>query len=527
MNTVIAIRVDASPLIGLGHLQRCLSLAHALRDAGAEVVFICRALGLDLGPRVQAAGFGLRLLAMPGDADSPKTDNADDTAHHTQPAHAAWLGVHWQRDASDTLAALQDLRPQWMVVDHYGIAASWHQAVAAASGARIAVVDDLADRPLAATLLIDHNLAAPDHRHKYQACIGADTVLLGGPRFALLGPAYATAPRHRFHAQVRSIGIFMGGADAANLSALALLACREQAGFDGAIEIVTTGANPHLAALQALAAQWPGTQLTLDQPDLAAFFARHDLQIGAGGGATWERCCIGAPSLLLQAAPNQRAVLPLLQARGAVATLPAGAPLDRAALAAQLQALLATPGLRRSLSERAQGLVDGRGAQRAALRMLAPGAVTTRQAAPADRDLLLAWRNHAATRAASRNDAPIAPADHARWFDRVLADPQRLLLVGQMGRIDIGCVRFDADAAGRAEVSIYLDPALIGLGLGTCLLLAAEAQWRAMHAHSVQFVATVLPHNPASARLFAACGYQHDGNGLWCKTAARDDGATP
>ena len=38
----VAIRVDASTMIGSGHVMRCLSLAAELQAAGAKVHFICR-----------------------------------------------------------------------------------------------------------------------------------------------------------------------------------------------------------------------------------------------------------------------------------------------------------------------------------------------------------------------------------------------------------------------------------------------------------------------------------------------------
>jgi len=41
---VIVIRADASTAIGMGHIQRCLTLADALRKQGATVIFICREL---------------------------------------------------------------------------------------------------------------------------------------------------------------------------------------------------------------------------------------------------------------------------------------------------------------------------------------------------------------------------------------------------------------------------------------------------------------------------------------------------
>ena len=45
----VLFRLDASDQIGMGHLSRCLVLADALQQEGAEITFACRQLpGSDL-----------------------------------------------------------------------------------------------------------------------------------------------------------------------------------------------------------------------------------------------------------------------------------------------------------------------------------------------------------------------------------------------------------------------------------------------------------------------------------------------
>lgn len=336
----VGLRVDASPSIGLGHVQRCLSLAHALREHGADVHFVTRQLGIDVEAMSTAAGFPCKLLCRGN------------------------VGLEWSIDADNTVAALGSVAIDWLVVDHYDLDARWQSRAGAALNARVAVIDDLGDRKLAAQLLIDHNYAA-DHRAKYGDQIDEQTLVLGGPRYALLGPAYANHASYAFSENVRSIGIFMGGTDSGNFSALALRACRDAAKFYGPVEVATTHSNPNLEPLKTVATRWPDTKICVDLPNLAEFFARHDLQIGAGGGATWERCCIGVPTLAILVAENQRHVLDPLRVLGVVHAVTDN-PLSEELLGREIRHLIDTPAVRRQLARQGRALVDGRGALRVA-----------------------------------------------------------------------------------------------------------------------------------------------------------------
>jgi len=58
---------------------------------------------------------------------------------------------------------------------------------------------------------------------------------------------------------------------------------------------------------------------------------------------------------------------------------------------------------------------------------------------------------------------------------------------------------------GSAEVTIYLDPAFVGKGLGTAAVAYAEARARERGFHSL--LAIICGENQASLRLFEKCGF--------------------
>lgn len=134
-----------------------------------------------------------------------------------------------------------------------------------------------------------------------------------------------------------------------------------------------------------------------------------------------------------------------------------------------------------------------------------------RKAGPADSERMYRWRNDPATRAMSRDSTPIQREGHERWLTRTLTDPARLLLVGEVGRVPVGVIRFDRLDSASLEVSLYLDPGLHGLGLGGALLGAGEIAAAAWAGGPARFVAAVLDANPGSKRMFESAGYRLEG----------------
>ena len=91
----VAIRTDSSLRIGTGHVMRCLTLAKALVEKGAEVSFICREHEGSLIDQIQSESFKVySLTTRPG-------DNSPLTLHHSPfSLHAKFCGSNTIREAN-------------------------------------------------------------------------------------------------------------------------------------------------------------------------------------------------------------------------------------------------------------------------------------------------------------------------------------------------------------------------------------------------------------------------------------------
>ena len=79
---------------------------------------------------------------------------------------------------------------------------------------------------------------------------------------------------------------------------------------------------PWLAQVQAQAGKIPWrTEVFVDINNMACLMADCDLAIGAAGSTSWERCCLGLPTLQIVLAQNQEFIAQALNNAGAALTL--------------------------------------------------------------------------------------------------------------------------------------------------------------------------------------------------------------
>lgn len=502
-------RTDASQQIGTGHVIRCLTLAKVLRAAGASCQFICREHSNHMLNWIRQAGFEVIALPISG-KDAPSTLGGNDPKF----AHAHWLGSDWQTDASQTIAALAGARMDWMVVDHYALDQRWETSLRP-HAEKIMAIDDLADRPHNCDVLLDQNLVA-DMEHRYDGLVPDHCSRLLGPTYALLQPDYAnlhprTPPRL---GPVRRILVFFGGADSNNLTGMALAAFLSLDCADLALDVVIHPDSPHFQTVSALAAE--NNRITIHQilPSLAELMVKADLAVGAAGSTSWERCCLGLPTLVVTLAENQRPIAAALEKKGLVRWLGHVGTVKSENIKQALQQTIRSADLT-AWSQLCRGLVDGKGANRLAtlFSLEPPRNLKVRLARLEDEGLLLRWANEPAVRRNSFHPQPIVREVHQRWFYERLRNMDNCqIYIGESeGGLPVGQVRFDRQEGGW-EIDLSLAVEARGVGLGKRLLEAAMLELRKNQA-GVQVFGRVKPENTRSCRIFEELGFRRRGGG--------------
>jgi UDP-2,4-diacetamido-2,4,6-trideoxy-beta-L-altropyranose hydrolase len=302
-----AFRVDASMQIGSGHVMRCLTLAEALRANGAQCHFISRAHPGNLLELIRQRGF--TVTDLPAELSPAPTNTQVVSECPKEPAHAPWLGCDWQTDAEQTSAILETLQPDWLVVDHYALEQRWETALRP-HYQKLMVIDDLADRPHQCDLLLDQNLGR--QQQEYANLVPAQCKVLAGPQYALLRPEFAAlraySLQRRQQPVLKQVLITMGGVDQHNATGRVLQAIKGCAlPQDCRISVVMGLQASWIEQIrtQAQAMPWP-TEVLVNISDMAQRMADSDLAIGAAGSTSWERCCLGLPTLMVVLADNQR-----------------------------------------------------------------------------------------------------------------------------------------------------------------------------------------------------------------------------
>ena len=299
----VIFRVDQSSEIGTGHLMRCLALADGFKQHGFDSHFVCRQISSHFQNHIQQRGYYLHLLT--GSSPNARVKQIDPLAH------AAWLLGEQQDDARECLQAIEGLGARWVVVDHYGIDSRWESMVKEC-GYYILVIDDLADRTHLADIVIDQTYGRVESN--YAELVGDECRLLLGCRYALLRSEFLSirdkSAERRAIPRLEKVLINFGGVDAKGLTLAAVRALHESPlARKLKFTVVMGGDSCGVKEVQSLLGAWGKEgQLLINASNMAELMCGSDLAIGAAGSTSWERCCLGLPSIIMVTADNQKLI---------------------------------------------------------------------------------------------------------------------------------------------------------------------------------------------------------------------------
>ena len=199
-------RVDASVVIGLGHVMRCLTLANKLANLGWNVIFICNNLVGQQSELIKGNGHQVALI----NSLIKKNDTNININFITD--------LDCSADANQTIEILGGQIITLLVVDHYLLDEIWHKKLRPYVK-KILVIDDLANRRYDCDILVDQTFNRC--KKDYISLVNSSTVIYTGSKFALLREQFQlnaqAVLKHRLAIKTRDrLLLMMGGSDPQN-----------------------------------------------------------------------------------------------------------------------------------------------------------------------------------------------------------------------------------------------------------------------------------------------------------------------
>jgi len=349
----ILFRVDASIPMGSGHFMRCMTLAKELKARDVDVHFACRHL---------PDSYSVYLLNSQIHLYKIKNSVSESITSSTN-TYLNWLGVSQETDANDTINLVGHINWDWIIVDHYALNIEWESKLKPLTK-RLMTIDDLHDRAHLCDLLLNQNYYEPDNSI-YKDNIPSNCKLLLGPNYALLRNEFLEQRKrvNRDYFKISRILVFMGGVDHENYTGIALDSLLNLS-QDYKVDVVIGDLHPNRKEIESTCKNNTNFNCIVQTSNMAQLMALADFSIGAGGSATWERCCLGLPSMLVAFAENQINIAKNLALYGACRYLSTNDFTVPARLNSHLKNIFDDQDQIKRMSVKAFSLVDGLGVKR-------------------------------------------------------------------------------------------------------------------------------------------------------------------
>ncbi len=343
------IRVDAGMQIGDGHFLRCLTLVNSLKKKFNQIIFISNQLPIHFSKTIKKNNFKICKINGYSYIQEEKLDKK---------LKAQLI----QKDFIQTKKIIKKYKnaSNWLIIDHYGIDYDWENKIHK-NIEKVIVIDDLANRKHDCDILIDQNFYEKMEK-RYSKLIPSFCKQFLGPKFTLLRPEFLKTRKNlKRENKLKRILISFGGSDPSNETTKVLLAINDLE-KKYKIDVIVGTSNPNKKQIIKLCSKISFCNFYEQVENISKYMKKADLAVGAGGTTTWERCCLGLPTIVTSLSKDQKKIAEDLSKIGCVIYL---GDADKTTKLDYVKALNEINSKKlKEISKKCLVLVDGKGVKR-------------------------------------------------------------------------------------------------------------------------------------------------------------------
>jgi UDP-2,4-diacetamido-2,4,6-trideoxy-beta-L-altropyranose hydrolase len=454
MRDKVMIRVDGSNAIGLGHIVRCIALAHMIKEL-FQVHFFSKEIPESIINNIVLSGFEF-------------TKIEDETSFFER------ISGH-----------------EILVLDNYFFDTSYQKKLKETTGCKLVCIDDLHDKEFYADLIINHAPGVIEKDYKAQPY----TQFALGLDYALLRSGFLKeAQNPNKEAEIETVFVCFGGSDIRNITSKCLSVLTEMKEIKKIIVVLGVSFQSTLEVINiAQSVKKVELHQGIDEKKMIELLKKSDLAIVPSSSILLETISVGCKVISGMYVENQKFIYQYYKTLNLI--IDAGKfEVDSIKKAVEL-----------SFESKFNSIksIDGFSGQRIKKMFFALN-VNLRNLVEKDCQLMFNWANDPDVRNNAFQSENIIWKNHLDWFMDKMNNPNSQIYILERNGVSIGQIRFDKEK-DYWKIDYSIDRNYRGLGMGTNIVKLGIKKIQG------ELKAWVKSNNMASRKVFENLGFRDVG----------------
>lgn len=281
----ILIRCDSSPIIGTGHVMRCLNYTEYYPDY--KFTFVCRNYENNISNKIEKH----TLILLPYDICPIIND------------YRTWIGVKYDKEIQDLINILSLDNYDKIIIDHYGIDHVCEKELKKYCNELI-VISDIFDYKHYCDIFI--NYTCSNEEKLYTINLNTQTKYLCGPTNAIINKKFKNIKKTKFRTKIEHVCILLGGSDPLNFTCKIIEILKDKL-YNIKLTVVIGKLNSNKSNVINLLSTINNSELLFDlnYDDIINLYQEIDLCIGSLSTTAIERFVMNVPQVCLSIVTNQ------------------------------------------------------------------------------------------------------------------------------------------------------------------------------------------------------------------------------